>query len=251
MTDLHQLQFYATPEHSCSYLEARLAKTIFVDPGAKLDPYSYSQLSELGFRRSGNHVYRPHCDNCSACISARVPVQLFRPGRGQKRVLNLNKDLRISSKTPSHTDEYYALYERYISARHHDGDMFPASQQQFESFLVQSEYQTRFIEYRLDQTLLAVSVVDYLEQGLSAIYTFFDPDQQRRSLGKLAILALIQQACSDNLPYLYLGYWVHGCQKMSYKINFQPIQLLIDDHWIHLPKGEPKQINTENILRRT
>jgi arginine-tRNA-protein transferase len=251
VTDLHQLQFYATPEHSCSYLENRQAKTIFVDPGVKLDQNSYSQLSELGFRRSGNHVYRPHCDHCSACVSARIPVELFRPGRGQKRVLKLNRDLQVSSHTPTYTDEYYALYERYISARHHDGDMFPASQQQFESFLVQSDYQTRFIEYRHNQTLLAVSVVDYLEQGLSAIYTFFEPDQPRRSLGKLAILTLIQQARSENLPYLYLGYWVHGCQKMAYKIDYQPIQLLIDGHWVHLPKGGLKQINAENILRRT
>lgn len=238
MTDLHQLQFFATPEHGCSYLEGQQAKTIFVDPTVALDKTGYSQLSNLGFRRSGNHIYRPHCEHCSACISARVLTQHFRPSRSQKRVINLNQDLDISNHSPCFSDEYYALYERYINTRHHDGDMYPASQEQFNSFLVESAQQTRFVEFRLKQTLVALSVVDQLEHGLSAIYTFFDPDHQHRSLGKYAILSLIEQALAEDLPYLYLGYWIGGCQKMAYKIDYLPIQLLIDDHWIRLTKGD-------------
>lgn len=251
MTDLQQLQFYATPEHNCSYLENRRAKTIFVDPDADLDKRNYSLLSDLGFRRSGNHIYRPHCQNCSACISARIPVALFHPSKSQKRVLRLNQDLLTCIQPPAYTDEYYALYERYIGIRHHDGDMHPCSKEQFESFLVQTQYNTRFIEFRSDQTLLSVAVVDYLEQGISAIYTFFDPDQAHRSLGKLAILKMIQQAHLEDLPYLYLGYWIKDCQKMAYKANYYPIQLLIEGHWTHLPKGGVTQLNSQNILRRT
>ncbi len=250
MTDLHQLQFYATPEHSCSYLDNQQAKTIFVDPAITLDKTSFSQLSDLGFRRSGNHIYRPHCDNCAACISARVPTANFHPSKSQKRVYNLNRDLTISYHQPENNPEYYDLYDRYISTRHHDGDMFPASEDQFRSFLVESEQQTRFVEFRLDQTLLALSVVDQLEQGLSAIYTFFDPEQQRRSLGKFAILSLIEQARCEGLPYLYLGYWVAGCQKMMYKIDYLPIQLLIEGHWIQLTKNDLDELDAENILRQ-
>tara|TARA_R110001583_G_scaffold84788_2_gene222712 strand:+ start:242 stop:997 length:756 start_codon:yes stop_codon:yes gene_type:complete len=248
VTDLHQLQFYATPEHSCSYLENRLAKTIFVDPDAELDKHNYSTLSDLGFRRSGNHIYRPHCQNCSACISARIPVDLFHPSRSQKRVLRLNKDVTTLVRSASYTDEYYALYEHYIRVRHSDGDMHPSSKEQFESFLVQTQYNTQFLEFRIGQTLVAVAVVDYLDQGISAIYTFFDPDLSDRSLGKFAILKLIEQARSDSLPYLYLGYWVKNCQKMAYKTTYQPIQLLIAGHWVHLPEGEVSILKAENIL---
>jgi arginyl-tRNA--protein-N-Asp/Glu arginylyltransferase len=251
LTDLQQLKFYATPEHSCSYLDDRQAKTIFADPEASLNKHDYSTLSDLGFRRSGNHIYRPHCQNCSACISARIPVELFRPSRSQKRVLKLNQDLQICIQAPAYSDEYYALYERYIRMRHSDGDMHPTSKTQFESFLVQSRYSTHFIEFRTDESLLGVAVVDYLEHGISAIYTFFDPEQQQRSLGKLAILKLIQLAQNEGLPYLYLGYWVQGCQKMAYKTDYHPIQLLIAGHWVHLPLGETSDLKLENILRRT
>lgn len=251
MTDLHLLQFYATPEHRCSYLENQQAKTIFVDPKAELDLHGYSQLSELGFRRSGNHIYRPHCDNCSACISARVLTTEFQPSKSQKRVTNLNKDLQVSSHQPSFSQENYALYERYINSRHQDGDMYPASQEQFETFLVESNQNTRFIEFRHNNKLLAISVVDYLEQGISAIYTFFDPKHQHRSLGKYAVLYLIERARCEGLPYLYLGYWIRDCQKMSYKIDYLPIQLLIDGEWLVLEKKDLSALNAENILRRT
>ncbi|MEH6470816.1 MAG: arginyltransferase [Halopseudomonas sp.] len=251
MTDLHQLQFYATPEHSCSYLENRQAKTIFVDPNAELDKNHYSTLSDLGFRRSGNHIYRPHCQHCNACVSARIPVDLFRPSKSQKRVLSLNNDIQLQSFDPTYTDEYYALYERYIRVRHADGDMYPASKEQFQAFLVDTQYSTRFVEFRAGKTLIAVAVVDFLEHGISAIYTFFDPDEQHRSPGKLAILKLIQLAHCEGLPYLYLGYWIKNCQKMAYKVNYRPIQLLIAGHWVHLPEGEIEQLNAENILRNS
>ena len=250
MTDLHQLQFYATPEHACSYLEGELAKTVFVDPEARLDSTDYSFLSDLGFRRSGDHIYRPHCQHCHACISARIPVDLFRPGRNQRRVMRQNRELLVSEQPPYYSDELYQLYQRYICQRHQDGDMYPPSEAQFEAFLVRTSFNTRFFEFRLGEQLLAVAVADQLEHGLSAIYTFFDPQFQQRSLGRLAILTLIQRAQKLGLPYLYLGYWVKGCRKMDYKINYQPIQLLIDGHWLHLSKGEFEHLDPENILRQ-
>ncbi len=237
MTELRELQFYATPEHPCSYLANRQAKTLFVDPKAELDRSGYSVLSDLGFRRSGPHVYRPHCNGCTACISARLPVDQFQLSRSQKRVLRSNHDLSLRITAPTMSDELYDLYQRYISARHADGDMYPPSVEQFESFLVRSEQETYFYQFRSESELLAVAVVDQLDQGLSAIYTFFDPQVRHRSLGRYAILKQIQAAQQQQLEFLYLGYWIKGCQKMDYKIEYRPIQLLLDGQWMQLNKN--------------
>ncbi len=237
MTELRELQFYATPEHPCSYLANRQAKTLFVDPKAELDRSGYSVLSDLGFRRSGPHVYRPHCNGCTACISARLPVDQFQLSRSQKRVLRRNHDLSLRITAPTMSDELYDLYQRYISARHADGDMYPPSVEQFESFLVRSEQETYFYQFRSESELLAVAVVDQLDQGLSAIYTFFDPQVRHRSLGRYAILKQIQAAQQQQLEFLYLGYWIKGCQKMDYKIEYRPIQLLLDGQWMQLNKN--------------
>lgn len=234
MTNLQQLQFYATPEHPCSYLPGKQAKTLFVDPKAVIDSEDYSLLSDLGFRRSGSHLYRPHCTECHACISARVNVDKFSPSRSQRRISRLNSDLIISTNKARYIDEIYDLYERYIIARHADGDMHPPSREQFESFLVNSDQDTHFTEFHHQGQLIAVSVIDKLQLGISAIYTFFDPNLAQRSLGTFAILTQIQQARTEQLPYLYLGYWINNCRKMSYKLQFQPVELLIDNNWIEL-----------------
>ncbi|WP_027859811.1 arginyltransferase [Marinobacterium jannaschii] len=233
MTNLRTLHFYATPEHDCSYLQDREAKTLFVDPQAIIAKDTYSQLSDLGFRRSGRHIYRPHCNDCQACISVRIPSTEFQPSRSQKRVLSKNSDIKIRVVTPQFNQEYYELYSRYISSRHADGDMYPPSAEQFNSFLVDGDQESCFIEMRgPDNSLMAIAVTDYLENGLSAIYTFYDPDDTRRSLGTFAILAQIRHACHIGLPYVYLGYWVRECRKMSYKIAFRPSELLLDGHWV-------------------
>ncbi len=232
MTNLHELQFYATPEHVCSYLPDRQARTLFVDPKAQLIAQDYAALSELGFRRSGEHVYRPHCTNCSACISVRIPVDRFRFTRNQKRVLKINSDLTCQPEKATFTQEHYELYERYICARHPDGDMYPPSEEQYRSFLTSSRFDTRFYAYRHQHQLVAVSVIDPLPNGLSAIYTFFDPDLPRRSLGRYAILQAILHTRSEGGEHLYLGYWVRGCQKMDYKILYTPIQILHKGRWI-------------------
>ncbi len=233
MTNLQTLNFYATPEHDCSYLQNRIAKTLFVDPQVSIDQGTYSQLSDLGFRRSGQHIYRPHCHDCNACISVRVPVKHFKPSKSQRRIINKNSDLTIHESTPKFTEEYYALYSRYINERHQDGDMYPPSFEQFDSFLVQTNKNTTFYEFRTpDHTLIALTVVDALSQGLSAIYTFFDPDYEKRSLGSYCILWEIEQCQRKDYPYLYLGYWIKNCRKMNYKIAFTPFEFLLNGEWI-------------------
>ncbi len=234
MTDLNSLQFYATPEHTCSYLPDRQARTLFVDPKQHVDGLTYSVLSDLGFRRSGPHIYRPHCKGCDACISVRIPVQRFQFSRNQKRILNRNRDLSLILEPPRLTASCYQLYKRYIESRHDDGDMYPPSREQFISFLIKSDQQTAFYKFYQQGKLVMVSVVDRLDQGLSAIYTFYDPDLDKRSLGTYSILRLIQFSQQEEVRYLYLGYWIEACRKMSYKVRYRPLQLLRDGQWLEL-----------------
>ena len=227
-------QFYLTPEHPCSYLPERQARTLFLDPAQTVGPALYSQLSRLGFRRSGSHLYRPHCDSCQACIATRIPVGNFKASRRQRRIRRRNADLAITQEAPQVSDEYYDLYARYIQARHADGDMYPPSRDQYRSFLTGSWSDTSFVSLRQDQRLLAVAVTDQLADGLSAIYTFFDPDIPARSLGVYALLIQIDLCRELDLPYLYLGYWVKDCQKMRYKTDYRPLQMLVNDTWVQI-----------------
>lgn len=232
MTNLRTLHFYATPDHDCSYLDGKTAKTLFVDPQATIDQHIYSQLSDLGFRRSGKHIYRPHCEGCKACISVRIPLATFRMSKSQKRIMAKNRDVTVTQKPAQFTEEYYALYSRYINERHSDGDMYPPSLEQFNSFLVEGEEHTHFLEFRdANEQLIAVAVIDILDQGLSAIYTFYDPSLAKRSLGTYCILWQLAHCLQNNLNYLYLGYWVKECRKMNYKIAFSPFELLLDGEW--------------------
>ena len=232
MTDLSELRFFKTPAHECSYLPGKEATTLFVDPMAEIDTDVYSALSAVGFRRSGDHIYRPFCENCQACIPVRVPVHTFQLQRGQKRTLKRNQDLVVKPQTPYYSDRYYQLYERYINQRHMDGDMFPASPDQFSSFLVDGRKEAIFFEITRNRELIGVAVVDELADGLSAIYTFFEPDEAKRSLGKFAILWLIEECKARGLPYLYLGYWIQECQKMSYKADYKPLQMYVNNQWM-------------------
>ncbi len=232
MSSLRTLKFYATPVHDCSYLKDQKARTLFVDPRAHVGKLLYSQLSDLGFRRSGSHIYRPHCEQCQACISVRIPVQAFKPSKTQRRIENRNQDLLVQALPCQLTAEYYSLYERYISERHKDGDMYPPSPEQFINFLIEGAQDSLFYEFRApDGQLVAISVCDRLEQGLSALYTFYDPDLDRRSLGVNAVLSLIREAQRQGLPYLYLGYWVKNCRKMNYKTAYRPLEMLLDGEW--------------------
>jgi arginine-tRNA-protein transferase len=226
------VKFFSTTAHACSYLKGEQAITLFADPKSRMDQRLYSELSDLGFRRSGNYVYRPHCGHCNACVAVRIPVEYFTPNRQQQRVWKRNQDLTVHLLEPEFSQEHYELYERYINERHSDGDMYPASVEQYRSFLTSDWSDTLFYEFRDAGKVVAIAVCDLLENGLSAVYTFFDPDEARRSLGAYAILWQIEETRRLGLPSLYLGYWIKNCQKMNYKIAYRPIELLINNEWL-------------------
>lgn len=234
MSQYKNLKFYVTQPHECSYLPEEQATTLFMDPENLLDQQLCSDLAELGFRRSGQHIYRPHCNHCKACIPARIPVDSFIMHRTQRKTWNRNLTLSVDRVPASYLDEHYQLYERYINQCHQDGDMYPASVEQYSSFLVENTEFTSFYEFRLKGRLLAISVVDHLQNSLSAVYTFYDPDFSQRSLGRYCILWLIEKARNERLHYLHLGYWIRNCQKMNYKIEYRPIELYIGQKWRQL-----------------
>jgi len=218
-------------EHTCSYLKGRLARSVFVDPQLPLDAARYGALLDLGFRRSGNYVYRPACSACQECRPARLPVADFAPDRGQRRCRARNADLRIGLEATL-DDEHYALYRRYLQARHPGGGMDPDDREAFHAFLSSSWSSAEIIAAR-DRSgrLVAGGVVDRVPQGLSAVYSWFDPEEARRSLGTLMILAEIERARALGLPWLYLGYWVAGSPTMDYKRGFRPLEVLGPAGW--------------------
>ncbi|MBE9539615.1 MAG: arginyltransferase [Proteobacteria bacterium] len=232
---LRDIKVYTTYPHSCSYLEDQEAVTLFVDPKHTVDKALYSSLSGLGFRRSGSHIYRPHCEACNACIPSRIPVAEFRMSRGQRRTWNRNQDLVVEESETIIDDAAYQLYTNYIEMRHKDGDMYPPVREQYESFLNNPWQCTRYYRFYLpengQQTLVAIAVADFLDDGQSAIYTFFDPTQEKRSLGTYTILWQVDNARNSGLNYLYLGYWIRNCQKMSYKTSYRPLELRINNSW--------------------
>lgn len=234
MTELARLKFYATQPHACSYLPNEQATTLFLDPSQPMNGQIYAELSELGFRRSGDHLYRPHCQLCKACVPARIPVARFRPSRKQNRVLKRNLDIKVSRCDPGLTEERYQLYARYISERHADGDMFPPSRGQFSTFLVSNLPYAFFYEMRVEDRLVGIAVTDVLPNGMSAVYTFYDPSEEKRSLGVFGILWQIAESRRLGLDAVYLGYWIKGCRKMSYKTEYRPIELFVNQRWVAL-----------------
>ena len=233
-SSLRDLKVYTTYPHSCSYLPEQEATTLFVDPRTPMSSSLYSQLSLLGFRRSGSHLYRPNCSNCSACIPARVPVSRFEAKRNQRRAWRRNQDIEVRELDDISGDAPFELYRRYIEDRHHDGDMYPPSRDQYQSFLSAEWGVTRFYGMFLDGRLVGVAVADLIDDGLSAIYTFYDPDLQDRSLGTFAVLWQIAATREMDLDYVYLGYWIKQCQKMAYKIQYRPLELYVNGSWVEL-----------------
>ena len=230
---IRDLRFFLTVPHACSYLEGHEATTLFLDPQESHGQGIYDSLALLGFRRSGRHLYRPHCEGCSACVSVRIPVDDFQPSRSQRRVARRNGDLTLIERPALFDAEHYALYERYIQVRHWDGDMFPPSREQYRTFLTLDEPYAHLMEMYLDDELVGVAAFDQLEHGLSAIYTFFAVSEalDKRSLGTFAILQLIELSREKALPHLYLGYWIEECRKMRYKQAFAPLEILDGRHW--------------------
>jgi len=247
--DLSKLKLYATKPHPCSYLTGEAATTIFIDPHTSVDSHIYSELSRYGFRRSGNNIYRPHCKNCQACVPLRLIAEQFKPNRSQKRCRKTNEDLTIRVVDSINTDEHYALYERYITERHSDGDMYPPDRSQYNDFLTTEWDATRYLEMREPSgKLVALSVIDVIDHGLSAVYTFFEPTEIRRSLGVFAVLYQIELAKQNQLPFVYLGYWIKQCQKMSYKTGYQPYQVFINEKWVTVSKDRHNNSARHELL---
>lgn len=232
---LNDLAFYASAPHECGYLQNQSSVTLFADPGAELDNRAYSKLVETGFRRSGAYVYRPRCPDCEACLPARIPVEAFTPNRTQKRCLNRNarsgQEIKAVIMEPGLREEQFALYRKYMSTRHAGGGMDDPSPNRYMEFLTNSWTNTEFVEFRLNDQLIAVAVMDILTQGLSSVYTYFDPDYADLSPGRHALLWQINEARNRNLSHLYLGYWIKDCQKMIYKQEYRPIELYHDGRW--------------------
>jgi len=230
----HQLAFYASRRHDCPYLPDRDAVTLFADPDAPMNNDVYGRLSEFGFRRSGRMIYRPACPGCSACIPVRIPAERFRGRRIDRRVWRRNADLAVTATPPTYREDHFRLYRRYLKARHAGGSMDTEDPAQYLEFLTSPWSDTVFYEFRLREALLAVAVTDRLPDGLSAVYTFFDPDARARSLGQYAILWQVAEARRLGLGAVYLGYWIEQCRKMSYKGKIRPLQMYRDGQWIDL-----------------
>lgn len=227
---------YATASYPCSYLPGKLARSQVVAPGELINDTSYAQLIANGFRRSGTFVYRPQCDHCQACRSIRIPVPDFAPTRSQKRSWQQHAQLCSSVINPVFSEEHYTLFMRYQRARHAGGGMDVDDRTQYQDFLIASHVSSLMVEFRLPTIgntpgpLKMVSIIDQLDDALSAVYTFYAPEA-RQSYGTYNVLWQIELARRLRLTYLYLGYWIEECQKMSYKSRFNPHELLIQGHW--------------------
>ncbi len=231
-----ELRCYATAAYPCGYLSEQMARSLVVAPGEPMALRQYSALVAQGFRRSSQFVYRPHCDRCTACIPIRVNVEAFQPDRSQRRswVRLSGPSGLIAREVPlAFDEEHYALYSRYQRCRHPGGGMEAESPQDYIDHLLGSSVDTRLVEFReaASGRLVMVSVIDVVADGLSAVYTFFDPDDAQAGYGTFGVLWQIVKARELGLPFVYLGYWIAACRKMAYKARFAATEIRIDGEW--------------------
>lgn len=231
------LQFYATSPYACSYLPDHTARSQVATPTHLISSEVYGELVRAGFRRSGVFTYRPWCDDCRCCLPVRLITAELQANRSQQRAFKHHAGLQTRELPLIFDEEHYQLYNRYQLSRHSGGGMELDNHEQYASFLLQSRIDTRLIEFREDDKLRMVSIIDVLNDGLSSVYTFFDPEIAGASFGTFNVLWQVLQCQALNLPYLYLGYWIAESQKMSYKVNFQPLEALVEGKWQAIDKN--------------
>lgn len=225
------IPLFLTEQLPCSYLDLRNSQSAFVHPSFSLNTAIYSQLIEQGFRRSGNEVYTPHCPACSACVPTRLRAEQFAPAKNQKRCIKKNLETTVIVKPAQFEQAHYDMYMRYQKHKHQDGGMADSSPEDYMGFLASSWCNTLFVEFSINNELAAVAIVDLLDNALSAVYTFFEPEFSQYGLGNYAVLWQIQHAIEMKLEFVYLGFWIADCRKMSYKTQYQPIQGFIENEW--------------------
>jgi len=225
------LRLFHTGEHPCGYWPGRTARDLVLDPRDPRLAAFYPTALDWGFRRSGDLVYRPHCIGCRACVAVRIPVQGFEPDRSQRRCSARNTDIESRVVPAERSDEHLELYRRYLKARHAQGGMDEHGGTEFDQFLVGSWSHGRFLELRLDGTLVAVAVTDVVHDAFSAVYTFFSPEHAGLGLGTLSILRQLEWARRESITHLYLGYWIEGHRKMDYKRRFRPLERFDGRRW--------------------
>lgn len=232
-------QFYVTAPQECPYLDNKIERKLFTSLNGPDALVLNNALSQQGFRRSQNVLYRPSCSECSLCLSARIPVSNFTASKSQKRVIKRNSALIREKKIPSATDEQYNLFQKYVSFRHSKGGMATMDAMEFSSMIEETSVDTILCEYSFkknngDIVLAAVSLTDVLNDGLSMVYSFYDPDLGYLSLGKYMILDHVNLVRELALSYLYLGYWVKGSAKMDYKAQYKPLEVFKNGQWLKL-----------------
>ena len=236
---LSALHFYLTAPYPCSYLRDQQARSQVATPALLIGAPVYSQLVQRGFRRSGTYTYRPHCDHCKACVPLRISAQQFAANRSQKRAWKQHAHLEATLHPLQDNSEYYELYQRYQRARHKDGGMDNDDRESYQNFLLQSHVDSLLVEFREQGVLRMVSVIDLLSDGLSSVYTFYEPDLPRARLGVYNVLWQIELCRKLGLDFVYLGYWIKDSRKMAYKTQYQPAQGLLDGIWRTFDKPDP------------
>tara|TARA_B110000037_G_scaffold193385_1_gene228253 strand:- start:1937 stop:2659 length:723 start_codon:yes stop_codon:yes gene_type:complete len=232
---LEEIQFYVTTKYSCGYIDGQDAQSIVATPYKIVNSQNFNSLITKGFRRSGQYVYKPNCKDCSACIPIRLLASNFNPSRSQKRVKKYLDNLSVKLLPLTFDEEHYNLYVDYQNKRHPNSSESEDDTSDYNDFLVRSNVNSKLVEFRLNNQLKIVSIIDIIDDGISAVYTFYDCSDKKLSLGTISIIWLLEFCKKENLSFLYLGYWIYESQKMKYKINFKPYELMIKGVWKEVP----------------